>query len=163
MPATFPRLCAAAVLVAVTGCGSDHMTTVDPGEFRALATSLSVSAEQHRVNMSGAVGGACSAEMDRYAAEIGPPLERMRQMSAAMDACMSRMGHSDAADMASTCAAMRSELDEHLATGCGVSDPAAEATRHADAMRQMAEHEADRAETMAQMMPASGMMSVCRM
>ena len=62
--------------------------------------------------------------------------------------------------MQATCTQMAAELDEHVARGCTVANPVAEATRHADSMRQLAEQEMQRADNMHSMMGAgTNMMS----
>jgi len=151
------RCGSAATLLALSACG-DHTGGPDYRAYGNLATEIAASAEQHSTTMSTATAAACPGERARYAGELRPMVGRMQDMSVDMDACMLKMGHTDQADMQATCEQMSSELEQHLAVGCTASDPAAEASRHAGAMGQMAQHEAQRAESMGEMMMGGGMM-----
>jgi len=156
------RCAPAAMLLALSSCG-DTASGPDYLAYGNLAAEIGASSAQHSATMSLATAEACPGEMTRYAGEMQPMVARMLQMSVDMDACMLEMGHTDQADMKATCEQMSSELEQHLAVGCTGSDPAAEASRHAGAMGQMAQHEADRAGTMGGMMAGGGMMgNACR-
>lgn len=148
------RFAIAPLLVVSVACGGNHMTDPDPGAFERMAASISTAGEQHRTNMASDTPASCATEMSRYAAEVRPMVDIMSGMSDDMDACMVDMGHAESADMQATCAQMAAELDEHVARGCTVADPVAEATRHADSMRQLAEQEMERADNMHSMMGA---------
>jgi hypothetical protein len=150
------------MLLALSACG-DTASGPDYRAYGNLAAEIGASSAQHSATMGVATASACPGEMARYAGEMRPMVARMLQMSIDMDACMLEMGHADQADMRSTCVQMSSDLEQHLPVGCTASDPAAEASRHAGAMGQMAQHEADRADTMGGMMAGGGMMgNACR-
>ena len=145
-------IAAAAVAFTTAACGGDHMGRSGPTEFAILASDISTKAQEHRVNVERAGDTGCATEMSRYVDEMGPLVDRMSSISADMDACMAAMGHAASADMQSTCAQMRDELDTHVGGGCAAADPLAETVRHADALGQMANHEMDRAASMGGMM-----------
>ena len=149
----------ATVAIALAGvvlaCGSG--TSPDVAAYQKLAADVAVAVDTHTINAT--TGAGCIAERDRYGAAIRPMLDRMSDMSVDMDACMRGMGHVTSADMQSTCRSMRGELDDHLAAACAAQDVAAEAERHASAMKRMLQHEMDEAGGMQDMMGNRAMMA----
>lgn len=141
----------------VLACGGG--TSPDIAAYQKLAADLAVTVDTHQTNVTTAAGADCIAERNRYGAAIRPMLDRMSDMSVDMDACMRDMGHATPTDMQSTCQSMRGELDDHLAAACATQDAAAEAERHATAMKRMLQHELDEASAMQDMMGNRSMMS----
>jgi len=139
---------------------ADETPAPDVAAFRQFNEQLVAAVDTHQTNIPGMTDmAACTAERDRYEADVRPIVDRMRDMSAGMDDCMMAMGRDSMADMQTTCGGMNDELTTHMGAACTSSDLAqdrAEADRHCNAMRQMAQQEMGRADNM---MQGGGMMS----
>lgn len=112
--------------------------------YRATARSLDVVVDAHAKSSAVADPATCGSAMADYAQKAGALVERMKAMSGGMDQCMTSWGLADRADLASGCAAIRSELDAHAKNGCSAPGLAAEMARHAGAMRDHTNRERDR-------------------
>ena len=132
-----------AVTLLAAGCGGS-MFSQRIADYRAAANSLDLVVAGHAQSPAAAAPSTCAAAMADYAQRAGALVDRMQSMSGGLDECMSSLGRSDRADLASGCAAIRTELDAHLKNGCSSSDLAAEMNRHAAAMKGHTSHELDR-------------------
>jgi hypothetical protein len=139
---------------------ADETPAPDVVAFRQLNEQLAAAVDTHQTNTAAMPDMAgCTAERDRYEAEVRPIVDKMRDLSTGMDDCMMAMGRDSMADMQKTCGGMTDELTTHMGAACESSDLSqdrAESERHCNAMRRMAEQEIGRADNM---MQRGGMMS----
>jgi len=125
------------------GCGGSSLSD-RIANYRATASALGASVEDHVHAQASAAPDTCAAAMADYAQRAGGLVDRMRAMSGELDQCMSSLGRTDRADLAAGCAAIRGELDAHVRSGCSAPDLPAELSRHAAAMKRHLNHELDR-------------------
>jgi len=143
----------------VASC-ADGTSAPDAAKFRQLNEQLVAAVDTHQTNTLSMIDiASCTAERDRYMADVRPIVDQMRDLSLDMDDCMMAMGRDAMADMEKTCGGMGDELTGHMNAACALSDigqDRAESQRHCDAMRTMAQQEMGRADDM---MQSGGMMS----
>lgn len=132
MRAGFGGVCG--IAAALVACGMPPANAPDVEAYQRLVADTRTTVEQHRASGAVATSDRCSAERDRYAAQLGAELRDMRTLSGSMDACMGAMGHGG--DLGPMCSGLQDELARHLAALCtGTADEArAELARHCDAM-----------------------------
>lgn len=139
-----------------TACGSAFSDRV--ADYRAAAAALNSAVDAHTAAVASASPATCPGAMADYAKRAGALLGRMESMSGSMDRCMSSMGRSADADLTTSCAAARSELDAHVQAGCGSQDIPAELARHRAAMKGHTGRELGRMDEMSGGMMGGGMM-----
>jgi hypothetical protein len=131
-----------------SSAGVDSQSDVQT--FAALATEVSSAASSYATAAQATTDVAgCQAVHRAYDDHVRPDVERMQQMSPAMDGTISGMASmmATANDVGCASDAMRAELDRHAAAACASADMAtnhAEAERHAGAMDAWAEHQVAR-------------------
>lgn len=145
----------------LAACGA-HGTAPDVAAYDAAVSDVRASVATHQTSAAAAQGSTdCTAEHQRYDAEVRPRVKHMMDMSGGMDGCMRDMGHGDQADMHGMCDSMMGELDRHHGVACAGDDAAnhAEAEHHCQMMRDWLDREHGRADSMKGMMGSGGMMS----
>ena len=151
---------AATSLFVITACASSA-SAPDTAEYQRVASSVSSAATTHAsLTASMTDVAACTAERDRYAAQMRPLLDRMQAMSGDMDDCAAAMGRMGSGSMRATCSSMRDEMDRHMSAACAsptMSGDVDEANVHAGRMTTWANGEATTAGDMRRMM-GGGMM-----
>ena len=139
-----------------TACGSAFSDRV--ADYRATATALNSAVEAHTAAVASSSPATCPGLMADYAKQAGALLGRMQSMSGSMDRCMSSMGRAADADLTTSCAAARNELDAHVQACCSSQDIPAELARHATAMKGHTGRELGRMDEMGSGMMGGGMM-----
>lgn len=156
------RLMLAGVVAAMAACGgsSDTSNTQDVQSFDTAGQDISAKVATYRAQAATMADmAACTAAENTFDGQVRPMVERMKQMSGAMDDRMRSMNGSDDADMGCGSDAMQAELDRHRAAACASSDMAmnrAEASQHADMMDELVTHQRGRAAELASMMGTGG-------
>jgi hypothetical protein len=156
------RLMLAGVVAAMAACGGSSNTsnTQDVQSFDTTGQDISAKVATYRAQAATILDmAACTAAENDFDGQVRPMVERMKQMSGAMDDRMRSMNGSDDADMGCGSDAMQAELDRHRAVACASSDMAtnrAEASQHADMMDELVTHQRGRAAELASMMGMGG-------
>jgi hypothetical protein len=98
---------------------------------------------------------ACRAAHEEYRTRMAAMLDRMVEMSAAMDQHMAEYGHAVPRDMACVAEVMMAEFERHHGAACAAPDVAAdeaEAAEHVSAMTALVKHQRVRYENAGSMM-----------
>lgn len=143
-------------LLSLTACGPS--TTDDASSVGATSQELQALVESHTSAAASVAPASCASEMQSYRESANRMLASMSGMCPGLDTCMNGMGHGDQADMAAGTRDMQSELDAHLANGCGAADLGAEMARHRQVMMGHTAHLMTRTQSMMGMMAGRGMM-----
>ena len=152
-----------AVVVGVAACSgsSPNGSSADVLALASVSQDMSAAVATYRTSAAAmSDSSTCLAAQASYDAQLGPMLDRMKQMTGALDDHMRSMGHTGDADMTCASNAMAAEVARHQAAACtsGVDANKAEAAHHADAMDDMIDHQGMRATEMGSAMGMAGMM-----
>ena len=152
-----------AVAVGVAACSGSNTngSTADVQSLASVTQEMSAAVVAYRAS-AGAMSDAstCQGAQSSYDAQMGPMIDRMKQMSGGLDDHMKSMGRTGDADIACASNSMAVEVERHRAAACvaAVDVNKVEATHHADAMDDMLAHQRGRATEMGSAMGMSGMM-----
>jgi hypothetical protein len=151
--------------VALAACGGttssppNDAAQITADSYQALGQDMATTVAEYQSETATIPDPAACAEAEaRYAARMGPMIDRMHAASADMDRHMAGEFGPDAADMACVAAAMEREFERHRAVGCASPDVALhheEARQHGTTMAGWIDHQRVRYEQMGE---AIGMM-----
>lgn len=148
-------------LLACSGSTTTTMSSVDVQAYQKATADVRGAVDEHRTLAAAIVlPSACNDEQSRYDGKVRPLVERMMDLSGAMDGCMKGMGHDNQADMGAMCQSMQGELDRHAGAAC-VGDSTqnrTESERDCSAMLDWTARADQRSSSMQGMMGGGGMM-----
>ncbi len=149
------------VVAVVAACSGSNGSSADVLALASVSQDMSAAVATYRASAAAmSDASTCQAAQSSYDAQLGPMLDRMKQMTGALDDHMKTMGHPGDADMSCASSAMAAEVARHRTAACasGVDANKAEAGHHADAMDEMIDHQVGRAAEMGSAMGMAGMM-----
>jgi hypothetical protein len=152
-----------AVALGVGACSGSNTssTSADVQSLTSVAQDMSAAVASYRSSAAAmSDASTCQAAQSSYDAQMGPMVDRMKQLCGGLDDHMKSSGHPGDADLACASNAMGAEVVRHKAAACAaaVDVDKVEATRHADAMDDLIAHQSGRATELGSAMGMSGMM-----
>lgn len=124
-------------LVLVSACG--RSMNGDAADAEAVASQVEALVVAHVDSADAVALSTCSAEMTRYREALAQPLTSFGRRCPGMDGRMRQMGRAGSC-FGDLWREMTDEADAHAASGCEVSDRAAELLRHREVMEGMCRH-----------------------